>query len=78
MKKQKAKMCECYHEIKEPFHPSDYIKGYYAAKGWKLPETTTRAVCWGTKECEQCSCGGDEAKCDFYPETRKAARKNKV
>lgn len=23
-------------------------------------------VCWGTKECEACSCGGDESKCDFY------------
>ena len=28
-------------------------------------------VCWGTKECEACSCGGDESKCDFYPEVRK-------
>lgn len=28
-------------------------------------------VCWGTKECEACSCGGDESKCDFYPDKRK-------
>jgi uncharacterized low-complexity protein len=28
--------------------------------------------CWATKETETCSCGGDEAKCDFYPEKRKA------
>lgn len=27
-------------------------------------------VCWGTKECEACSCGGDEAKCDFYDYVR--------
>ena len=26
--------------------------------------------CYGTKECEQCSCGGDKSKCDFYPEYR--------
>ena len=29
-----------------------------------------RDVCWGTKEREECSCGGDESKCDFYPEKR--------
>jgi len=28
-------------------------------------------VCWGTKECEACSCGGDESKCDFYEDKRK-------
>ena len=31
--------------------------------------------CLGTKEVETCSCGGDESKCDFYPEKRKAAEK---
>ena len=25
------------------------------------------AVCWGTKEQDRCSCGGDKSKCDFYP-----------
>lgn len=25
-----------------------------------------RDVCYGTKEREQCSCGGDKDKCDFY------------
>ena len=30
--------------------------------------------CLGTKEVETCSCGGDESKCDFYPEKRKAAQ----
>ena len=30
-----------------------------------------RGVCWGTKEREACSCGGDAAKCDFYPDKRK-------
>lgn len=28
-------------------------------------------TCWGTKEREECSCNGDEYKCDFYPEKRK-------
>ena len=31
--------------------------------------------CLGTKEVETCSCGGDESKCNFYPEKRKAAQK---
>lgn len=29
--------------------------------------------CYGTKERDVCSCGGDESKCDFYPEKRAAA-----
>ena len=32
-------------------------------------------VCLGTKEVDRCNCGGDESKCDFYPEKRKAAKK---
>lgn len=35
-------------------------------------------VCWGTKECEACSCGGDESKCDFYEEKRKKATPSKT
>ncbi len=31
--------------------------------------------CLGTKEVETCNCDGDESKCDFYPEKRKAAEK---
>lgn len=33
--------------------------------------TKTVSVCNGTKEREECSCGGNPAKCDFYPEKRK-------
>ena len=29
--------------------------------------------CSGTKELDLCDCGGDETKCDFYPEKRKSA-----
>ena len=32
-------------------------------------------VCWGTKEREACSCGGDAAKCDFYDYVRERAKK---
>lgn len=33
--------------------------------------------CLGTKEIELCDCGGDESKCDFYPERRKKSKKPK-
>ena len=29
--------------------------------------------CTGTREFDVCSCGGDPAKCDFYPEVRRKA-----
>lgn len=29
-----------------------------------------KTVCYGTKEREECSCGGDKRKCNFYPEYR--------
>lgn len=31
--------------------------------------------CLGTKEIELCNCGGDESKCDFYPDKRKKSKK---
>ena len=36
---------------------------------------TKYGVCLGTKEVDRCNCGGDESKCDFYPEKRKKAEK---
>ena len=32
-----------------------------------------RACCNGTRERDECSCGGDRTKCDFYPEVREKA-----
>lgn len=34
-------------------------------------------VCMGTKEMEECVCGGDEAKCDFYSYKRNKSRESK-
>ena len=31
-------------------------------------EENGRSYCLGTKECDQCSCGGDKKLCNFYPE----------
>lgn len=37
--------------------------------GWAY----SSGVCNGTKERDACDCGGDERKCDFYPERREKA-----
>ena len=29
-----------------------------------------KARCWGTKEKDECDCGGDRRKCTHYPENR--------
>lgn len=41
-------------------------------------ENYNRSECWGTKEREECSCGGDETKCNLYPEKRASAQVGKV
>lgn len=52
------KKCDCYHE-------ETYPTGYT----WVGKPTgyQTKCVCWGTKEKDECTCGGDESKCNFYP-----------
>lgn len=34
--------------------------------------------CLGTKECEECKCGGDQKKCDFYEYIREHAKRPAV
>ena len=56
----KNEICDCYYEItKTSFNIQE-------------PKTKIKyGVCFGTKECEECSCKGDTSKCNFYPEKRK-------
>lgn len=57
--------CECYHEK-------------YEITGWLGPYEQIRKLrtrCSGTKEQDECSCGGDKTKCDFYSEVREKANK---
>lgn len=59
--------CDCYNEQTKII-------------GWLGPDEVIRktvCVCNGTKEQDVCSCGGDRAKCDFYPEVRNKALKEK-
>lgn len=52
--------CTCYHE------ENRIIYVYCHLTGKPVPLNTTVGVCWGTKEREECSCKGDELKCNFY------------
>jgi hypothetical protein len=63
------KKCDCYHlqpKLRYTYHP---------LSGRPIPHNIDVGVCWGTKETEECNCGGDRTKCDFYPDVRKKAKK---
>lgn len=62
--------CECYHTQMKRKYLYDVYSGNCI--NWK---DITIGVCWGTKECEICSCNGDKLKCDFYDYIREEAEK---
>lgn len=61
--------CDSYHIQKKRWYTHNPITGEYIGHDIDV------GVCWGTKETDECSCGGDRIQCDFYPEVRKKARK---
>lgn len=61
--------CKCYHTQKKLRYT------YNPITGSPIPHDIDVGVCWGTKETDECNCGGDETQCDFYPEIRKKAKK---
>ena len=70
------KKCKCYDEYVRERSATAFEKGLYFGTTGKMIDKITETVsrCNGTKECEPCKCGGDECKCDFYPDVRKEAR----
>ena len=61
--------CDCYHiqkKLRYTYHPLN---------GSPIAHDVDVGVCWGTQETDECNCGGDETKCDFYPHVREAAKK---
>lgn len=58
------KKCDCYKVIERQYF--SYPDSIYIYE--------TKDICKGTKEMEECSCGGDRRKCDFYPEIREMAK----
>ena len=61
--------CDCYHEQTKKLYT------YHPVTGQPVAHDVDVGVCWGTREQDECSCGGCEAKCDFYPEVREKALK---
>lgn len=64
----RKKKCDCYHIEAKPYYHYNTFTGKPIWKEMKV------GVCWGTRECDECLCGGDRAKCDFYPNVRKKAK----
>lgn len=60
--------CNCY--VEETYLTYDNVL--------RTPNYKTVSRCYGTKEREACSCGGNEAKCNFYPKKRAAAQARKA
>lgn len=68
--------CDCYEETQKLRYLTDFQRSEYFARTGKLVDYVTETVshCRGTKEYDVCSCGGNTAKCDFYPYKRKAKK----
>ena len=59
--------CKYYHTK----HKTVYTYNQYT--GAPIANDTMVGECWGTKECEECSCEGNELVCDFYENVRTKA-----
>ena len=55
--------CECYEERE--------VIDYYSLNS----DRKLIGICNGTKERDRCSCDGNPAKCDFYPEIKEKAHR---
>lgn len=56
--------CECWYSAQR-------ILGWWCSD---VPIVKDYYQCYGTREREECHCGGDKSKCDFYPEVREKAK----
>ena len=62
--------CNCYNVgVKPEPRYSQYTGNYVGSVDVKYE------YCDGTREQDECSCGGGRTKCDFYPEIREKAVK---
>jgi hypothetical protein len=55
--------------------PTSYAQEKSKEKFSDICECYEAFHCLGTKECDECSCGGDTRKCDFYEEVRNGKQK---
>lgn len=62
-------------EIKCPYyHTRTTLQHFPHPTRGIMYDMDTVSICWGTKEQDECSCGGDRSKCDFYPEYREQSK----
>lgn len=59
-----------HHLEKDEEEANEICSAYHEETGSCNPSSRL-GRCWGTKEMDVCSCGGDTNKCDFYPEKRR-------
>lgn len=64
------KRCDYYH-----MQPTTRYT-YHPLTGSPIAHDIKIGVCWGTKECDECNCGGDMEECDFYSHIRKKGRES--
>ena len=64
------KICNCYHIESEQHYFID-------ENGVPIYENINVSRCWGTKEKDRCSCGGDKSKCNFYERVQAEAAEEK-
>ena len=64
--------CNCFHVENRNRYT------YHPITGCQIVHNIEVGVCWGTKEIEECFCGGDAAKCDFYQQKRSSVQPTKV
>jgi len=64
--------CYCYNIGSRKIYSN--ISNYYLSD-YRIEEY---GWCAGTKEQEECSCGGDKNKCDFYDYIRKQAKEDNL
>lgn len=63
-------ICDCYHKQKES------RIDHYEITGRPVYHDVEIGRCFGTLERDECRCGGEKAKCDFYAHVREQANKN--
>ena len=68
--------CKCWEIIKNERMLSDFEKGAIFARTGQIIERIpcTKQICNGTRERDECSCGGDKRRCNFYRKERGADR----
>ena len=72
--------CECYRTQTERRYLSNIEKITYTVATERLAPgyiDEEVGVCYGTKEKDVCSCGGDKSKCNFYEHVRAEAAEEK-